>query len=313
MNFSSNELRAFVHGAAYVTEEVDGLHFHKCTERQENAWKQLNDVLYSRSFTTSGIRLEFETDAKSLSFSAPKGNRFELWVNGLFYRQFRLDELREHGEKPFAELGNGNKRFMLAFPSHTVGVISDLSLDGASYARPINYARRLLFLGDSITQGWNSTYNTLSFAYRTAMNLNADFLINGIGGAYYATTTFDAPPFDPDTVILAYGTNDFSKRSIEENITNTNGYLDLVKKFYGDRRVVVLTPIWRSDKDAEWLNVARSVIADAASKRGFETVDGDQLFPKNTAFFADGRLHPNDLGFSIYADRLTKYLTEKSL
>ena len=42
-NLTFEEIRALTHGAARVTEESDGLHFHKCTERQERAWKELKE------------------------------------------------------------------------------------------------------------------------------------------------------------------------------------------------------------------------------------------------------------------------------
>ena len=315
-NLSFEEIRALTHGAARVTEESDGLHFHKCTERQERTWKELNEFVYQNTFSTAGIRIEFETDAQKLAFNAPSGNKYEICVNGIFHCQFLLNNLRERNEKPVADLGDGVKRVMLALPSHgSRAVISSLSLEGETFVRPVVYSRRILFLGDSITQGWDSTYDTLSFAYRTAMNLDADFFINANGGAFYAPAAFDVLPFDPDTVIIAFGTNDFGNPNhpVERNIANANAYLDLVKKAYGDRRVVVLTPIWRNDKSEEWHKVARSSIEQSARERGFETIDGAKLLPKSTAFFADGFLHPNDLGFSIYADRLTKYLVEGSL
>lgn len=309
------EIRALTHGADHMEPAADGIHFHKCTERQENAWKAIDPDFYPRALATTGVRLEFETDAEAFTFEAPSGNRFEVLVNGLFDRQIRMNDLRAAGSEPKAAvpLGPGQKRVLFALPSHSEGVLASFSVENATFLRPVTYENesKILFIGDSITQGWNSQYDTFSFAYRTGLALNADFHICGIGGARYAPQTFEKVNFDPDTVIVAYGTNDFSSksRSAEENTANANAYLELVRQAYGSCRVVVLTPIWRSDKDEKWLTTARAAIADAARKRGFETVDGDRLFPKNTAFFADNYLHPNDLGFSVYAERLTAYLT----
>lgn len=312
MELTFTEIRSLTHGADHITEESDGLHFHKCTAKQEAAWEALEDVFYSRVRATCGIRLEMETDAEAIGFCAPSGNKFEVWVNGMFYRQILADDLRKIGETPTVTMEPGIKRIMFALPSHSTGVLSSFSLDGATFFRPVSYEKKMLFIGDSITQGWDAQYDTLSFAYRTATMLGVDFHICGVGGGRFVPETFDKVSFDPDTVVIAYGVNDFNTRhrTVEENVANANAYLDLVKSAYGDRRVVVITPIWLGKKDAEWNLVMRSSIANVAIEKGFEVVDGETLFPQNTAFFADGYLHPNDLGFSIYAERLIHYFTK---
>ena len=309
MELTFAEIRSLTHGSDHISEEADGLHFHKCTAKQEVAWEELGPAFHSRVRATTGVRLEMETDADAITFDAPSGNRFEVWIDGLFYRQILMNELREAGKTPTVEMAPGVKRVMFAFPSHSTGVLSSFSLNDATFFRPVCRERKMLFIGDSITQGWNSQYDTLSFAYRTATALGVDFHICGVGGGRFVPATFDRVAFDPDTVVIAYGVNDFNSKSrtTAENVANANAYLDLVKAAYGDRRVVVITPIWLGNKDAEWNRIMRSSIAEVATAKGFEVVDGETLFPKNTAFFADGYLHPNDLGFSIYAERLIDY------
>lgn len=309
MELTFSEICSLTHGADHITEESDGLHFHKCMAKQEAAWEALEEIFFSRVRATTGIRLEFETDADAITFCAPSGNKFEIWVDGMFYRQILADVLRQAGEIPNVKLKSGVKRIMFALPSHTTGVLSSFALDGATFFRPVSYEKKMLFIGDSITKGWDAQYDTLSFAYRTATMLGVDFHICAVGGGRYIPETFDRVAFDPDTVVIAYGVNDFNskRRTVEEIVASVNAYLDLVKNAYGDCRVVVLTPIWQGGKDAEWHRIARSSIANAATERGFDVVDGESLFPENPAFFADGYLHPNDLGFSIYAERLIRY------
>ena len=313
MKLTFAEIRSLTHGADHITEESDGLHFYKCTAKQEAAWEATGMDRF-RVHATTGIRLEVETDANAITFEAPSGNKFEVWINGMFYRQILVNDLRETGKTPVVQLEPGIKRIMFALPSHSAGVLSSFSLDGATFFRPVGYEKKMLFIGDSITQGWDSQFDTLSFAYRTATALGVDFHICGIGGARYIPETFDRVSFDPDTVVIAYGINDFDSthRTVAENIENINAYLDLVKETYGDRRVVVITPIWMAKKDAEWNRTMRTSIANVAIQKGFEIVDGETLFPKNEAFFADGYLHPNDLGFSVYAERLIAYFRKNS-
>ena len=87
----------------------------------------------------------------------------------------------------------------------------------------------MLFIGDSITQGWNSYYDTLSYAWRVSLYFNANSIINGIGGAFYEPQTFDVPDFDPDTVIVALGTNDFSKFKTTDEMLEEFAYLGKAK------------------------------------------------------------------------------------
>ncbi len=310
MELSFDEIRSLVHGADHITEEEDGLHFYKCTEKQMAAWEAVEEKFYSGVRATSGIRLELETDAEAITFAAPSGNKFEIWVNGMFYRQILAEEYRKQEEPiPPVELEPGVKKILFALSSHKTGVLSSFALEGATFCKPITYEKKMLFIGDSITQGWDSQFDTLSFAYRTGMALGVDFHICGVGGGRYLPETFDRVNFDPDTVVIAYGVNDFNRRGWDasEIAKNASDYLDLVKAAYGDRRVVVLTPIWLASKDAARNSLMRSTIANVAKEKGFEVVDGETLFPKNTAFYADGYLHPNDLGFSIFAERLIDY------
>lgn len=87
---------------------------------------------------------------------------------------------------------------------------------------------------------------------------NADCVINGVGGGFFSECTFDKPGFDPDIVIIAYGTNDFGRyASVDEFSPHVNGYLELVKEAYGDKKVFCILPIWRSDIDKYPQSTAR--------------------------------------------------------
>ena len=48
----------------------------------------------------------------------------------------------------------------------------------------------------------------------------------------------------------------------------------------------------------------RALIAEEAERLGMIHVDGLKLLPPMPAFFGDGYLHPNDNGFSLYAENL---------
>ena len=318
MKLNFETIKTITRGAVRVWEESGIFNFAKCTEKQVDAWYKFgSDVLGYRAKTTTGIRLDFYTDSKTFSFKTASGDKFEIRVDGMIRERF------VRGEDAFIEKtvkltdpilkDKDEFRVTLVFPSHSVGSLEYVEIDDGAYCKAVGYKTKMLFIGDSITQGHNSKYDSLSYAWRTVQYFDADAVINGIGGAYYMPESFDAIDFDPDTVILAYGTNDACKFDYAVMKEKTVGYLDLVKEHYGDKNVIVISPIWRArDTGAvmgEDFENKRKMVEDEAQKRGFYVVQGLKLVPPLADLYADKYLHPNDLGFGVYAENLIKEIS----
>lgn len=310
---SFNEIKEITFGALDIIKQNDGIHFYKCTEKQNKAWANLSKELGERALRTTGIRFHFITNSSKIQFSVSSGNKFEIWINGLLKQQILIDE-PESKRITDIELGEGEKNVMIAFPSHTTGILDFIEVEDNSYITPNKFSKKMLFIGDSITQGWESQFDTLSYAYRTGMHFDADFVIQGIGGASYYKSTFDMDiAYDPDTIIVAFGTNDYYLyHSVELVVGAAKEYLSLVKERYGDKRIVVITPIWRADMDEEPLKdnflPIRDGIEKVAKDLELEAVDGFKLVPHLRKFYADNFLHPDDNGFGLYAENLIKEL-----
>ena len=321
MKLTFEQIRSVTNGALRVTEEADGVHFYKCTEQQTAAWYSFSEMLGNGSRCTTGVRLDFITNSKSFSFSAPKGNKFEVWVDGLLRKQFDLKKCRETGETPSLPLCDplGNEkdevRVTLWLPSHAAGVLSSVELDDGATIRPYDgYRIRFLFIGDSITQGWNSTYDSQSYAHRVAAHFDASFVNQGIGGAFFHEKCFDKIDFEPDVVTIAYGTNDFGRfKTYDEMRRHTRAYLSLVKEEFPGKRVFVLTPIYREHREGKAMGTfenACAIVKEEALACGFTTIDGLSLVPPLPYFFAD-HVHPNEQGFGAYAENLIRQLSEQ--
>ena len=319
MKLSLEEIRKITDGALCVTEEADGFHFYRCTDRQINAWKDFSEFLHKGALCTTGIRLDFVTNSKTLRFAASDGNKFEVWVDGLPRKQFRADKCRESGEIPTLSLcnplghGKDEYRVTLWLPAHTKGVLSFVELDDGATLRPYDgYKMKLLFIGDSITQGWDASYDSLSYAHRVAAYYDASFVNQGIGGAFYHENCFDTIAFDPDVVTVAYGTNDFGRYpTYDEMRTHVRAHLSRIASEYAEKRIFVLTPIWRDRRDGKKMGTfegACAIVAEEAASLSLTVIDGLSLVPPNPEFFADGYIHPNDLGFGLYAENLIKVL-----
>ena len=119
--------------------------------------------------------------------------------------------------------------------------------------------------------------------------------------------------FEPDYITVAYGTNDyFTSASLDALETSCKAYFDRVQQLYGGKKIFYISPLWRADGDmvrrAGNLNECREVLIRQSQEHGFIHVDGYTLVPHSPFYFNDGFLHPNDLGFSLYSENLTKFL-----
>ena len=315
MLLTNDEIKSIAFGAVR-TEEKDGiLHFHKCTEKQVAAWYAESDTLGYRAESTTGIRLDFYTNSDNIAFKVARGGKFEVRINGIITHQYLQGETDVNFKAslviPQREAGE-RKRVSVIFPSHSIGLLSSFELDdGAYFERAKPQGKKFLFIGDSITQGCASYYDSLSYAYRLIDFFDADAVINGIGGAFFLPEAHDVPDFDPDAVFVAYGTNDFfhfPKAEVRES--KAREYLDLIKEAYGDKKVFVISPIWRANAECnvigEEFHAFRLYIENLARERGFYAIDGLTLVPPLPRMYNDKYLHPNDLGFSLYAENLIK-------
>ena len=313
MRLTLEQIKSVAFGALSIEEQADGIHFHKCTKKQEMAFAAFSDGFLERAKTTTCVCLDFHTTSKHLAFSSASGRKFEVYLDNLLRRQFDCDVLRAEGRCAELDLtdvlgGEADEiRVTLVFPSHSIGVLEYVELDDGATVVPHEFDRKLLFLGDSITQGWDSKYDSFSYAWRVSRFFNAESVVQGIGGAFFHETVFDTFDFDPDTVIVALGTNDFAKCStMEELRTNASAYLSMVAKAYAKKQVFVISPVWRADqmKTMGTFFDAREVIVEEIKKSGLRHINGLSLVPPMEEFMADERLHPNDLGFSLYAENL---------
>ncbi len=304
LNFE--QIQKLTVGAVDIEQTADGIHFYKMQKCQIEAFYALSEILGFRAKTTTGIRLDFETDSKFLAFEVKSGGRFEYLINGVYQGTVPITD--NHVKIDLA----APCRITLCFPSHDVGVIDHAELsDGASAVRH-TFDKKVLFIGDSITQGWNSGVDTLSYAYRTSFALNYDSIIQGVGGAYYHASTFADSGFDPDLVIVAYGTNDVNHfKTQDEMVEQLRLYLGKVKETYASSKIYAISPIWVSGGSEEkrmgnlWESYA--LIADEIEKCGVEHIRGLDLVPHERRYFADD-LHPNKDGFGEYAGGVIEWI-----
>ena len=318
MRLTFEQIKNITVGSVDTEERDGGIFFAKCTKKQLAAWAEKNATLAKNAAATTGVRLDLHTDSQNISFKVLSGKKYEILVDGLMFRQY----LSAKGNVISLELSDplGNKkdeyRVTVIFPSHDEPAgIEYVELDDGAFVKPHSFDRKILFIGDSITQGWASSHDSYSYAYRLSSFFNAESVIQGTGGAYFHEDCFDRIDFDPDVVFMAYGTNDFGHfKTYDELRAHADAHMALVAEEYKGKKLFYISPIWRNKRDGKAMGSfegCRNTLIECAEKNGFEHIDGLTLVPPRPELFQDEYLHPNDNGFSLYAENLIRQLVGK--
>lgn len=330
-------IKSITLGASGVTEEADGFHFYRFTQAEEAFYKERNADFYRKTFSTSGIKLEFETDASELYFNAdmaPSSSRtyfaFDLYIDGKYsdslknYTEEDEKTLKYHEkayklgafEKTFA-LGKGKKTVKLVFPWSVTPSVKAIELKDSTFVSPVKKSKKLLVYGDSITHGYDALHPSLSYAELMTAAFNAECVNKAIGGEIFCAelSSFKAD-FTPDFITVAYGTNDWNNvATAKEFERNCRGFIENLIKNYPGVKIFAFTPIWRdvSGKDDKFCKFEE---LDGFMHKIYSDYDAIQCIscrhfvPESSDYFADLTLHPNEKGFAPYASGIIAAIKE---
>lgn len=311
MRLTNEQIKRITFGWVEAEENDGVLRFYKNTAAQRAAWiDDGNEFVYDTACATTGIKLDFYTNSDYFKLEtatkSPNGEHFEVCVNGLYV------ETATDDDGYFLALGGGEKRVTVYLGSHRSTEIKSVEVGDGATVTPATYSTKILFTGDSITQGYNSKRDCNSYANIVARAFDAEAVINGCGGGYFLPSHFEKTSFDPDVVIIAYGVNDYYRCGDYETVErNATEFLLKVRAAYEGKKLFVITPIWC------WLNENAAIgdfteyckkLAALAEANGFTAIDGLKLVPHDRDFYAGDDLHPNELGFFAYAENLAREL-----
>ena len=328
------QIKSITQGAVKITKSDAGYNFFRFNENELEYYSKTNHA--HKSYSTSGIQLEFKTDATKFSMggsvksaSSRKYYAFDVFVDGKFIgdiKNYRMDDMIpdfttvDFPSDDFSSefnLGDGEKTVRVVFPWSIAPTVKSVELDGASYVEPVKKQKKMIMYGDSITQGYDAESPSRQYSVALAYALDAEAYNKAIGGEIFRPAlSAICNDIEPDYITVAYGTNDWRNSGSRENfIANATGFYKNLSQNYPNTKIFAISPIWRDGINAgggfgEFSEIEATIkeIADTLDNVTF--IYGFDLVPKSTEYFADLRLHPRNIGFDFYAENLAKKIKE---
>ena len=306
MKVSNEQLKSVYFGALRFEETEDGyLQAFQYTKSQMGYFKNAFDFWYDRCFATTAKTFEFTTKATKISFDYKfiwKGSEdsVELFVNGMATQICYVKDMGEEGTLSFA-LAEGEKNVVIYLPADATLLVRNFEINEAYV--PAKKGEKVLWIGDSITQGFGPLRSAQTYVSVANRFLNYDILNQGIGGYVYDKNSMvPMEGYQPDKIIIAMGTNQFGSPTMEA----VEEYYISLKEVYGDTPVLCVSPIWRGDRPEEYevfLRFCENVKKIAGQYPNVTVIDGLTLVPHLPEYYLDN-LHPNGLGMELYGRNL---------
>ena len=207
--------------------------------------------------------------------------------------------------------------------------------------------KKILFLGDSITEGAGASKIENNYVNKVGEKLGVESLNFGVGGTRIAKQNGDGNdryaeyfllrakkmPKDADLVFVFGGTNDFGHGdapigNINDRTDLTfygalNNLIEYLIETFGKEKIRFILPLARFDQDNPFgegnkkepsltLKGYVDIIREVLDEFGIESLDLSDSFikpltNKGDRLTVDG-LHPNDLGHKIIADKIVEYI-----
>ncbi len=306
MRLSNEQLKKIYFGAYSFRETEDGyVQAFQYTEKQMEYFRDASEFWYERCSASNAKTLELRATATQISFEykilwTGSEDSIELAVDGLITEIYYVKDLPHEGEISF-DLPAGEKAVVAYLPADATILIRNLAIN-ADFS-PVEKNGKVLWMGDSITQGFGPLRSAHTYVSVANRQLNYDILNQGIGGYVYDKNVLvKMDGYEPDKIIISMGTNQYGTESMED----IEEYYERLQEVYGYRPVLCITPIWRGDSpDGEpvLISFCRKLKEICSEYPNITVVEGFRLVPHLPEYFLDN-LHPNALGSEIYGHNL---------
>ncbi|MBR4731367.1 MAG: SGNH/GDSL hydrolase family protein [Lachnospiraceae bacterium] len=329
---TNEELKKYYFGAYSFEETEDGyLQAFQYTKAQMDYFQGAFDFWYDRCMASTSKTIELNTEATKVSFDFKiiwmgSPDSFELQVDGQITKiAYVMDFMKEGMPEPdFSkgfpgwnlpkegriewELPKGKKSVVIYLPADATVVVRNFEVN-APAERPAKN-EKVLWLGDSITQGFGPLRSGQTYVTVANRILNYDIVNQGIGGYVYdKKSLMKMDGYQPDKIIVALGTNQYGS----ETMTDVEEYYETLTGIYGNEiPILCISPIWRGDQPEgyeKFVSFCENVKKIAGSYKNVTVVDGFTLVPHLKEYYLDN-LHPNCLGTENYGRNLVEAIRE---
>jgi len=323
MKLDINELKDITFGVDRIEKINNEITFNRFTLNEENYYKENNINYLYKVYASSNIKLDFITDSTyikiKLSFNKGSSRNFsfiDIYKDDVLFKHlgsldsntFILDEK--------IDIGDNLKKITIYFPWSSSTKLLNFEIDDNSIIEPVKKDSLILFYGDSITQGYDSLYPSLSYANRVASYFNLNSINKAIGGEVFNKDLIDSSfKYDAKYIVVAFGTNDFEKdKSLEEFKKRSYEFYKKLSDLYNDSLILALTPIYRcdynviKDNNISFKDIENTIIENTKDIKNIRVIKCFDFIPENKSYFMDEYLHPNDNGFSHYSKALINEL-----
>lgn len=312
MILSNEELKKIYCGAYSFEETEDGyLRAYQYSKAQMDYFEKAFDFWYDRCMATTGKTIEISTEATKLSFDYKiiwKGSddSFELMTDGLISDIRYVKDMKDEGKVTF-DLKEGKKDIVIYLPVDATVLIRNFEID--SKYEPLSKGEKVLWLGDSITQGYGPLRSSQTYVAVANRILGYDILNQGIGGYIYDDKSLmKMEGYDPVKIIVAMGTNQY-----KDGTAMVEDYYKTLTGIYGNEiPILCITPIWRGDHPDEFdifTSFCDGVKKIASSYKNVTVIDGFEMVPHLEEYYLDN-LHPNCLGAEVYGRNLVEKIRQ---
>ena len=293
------------------------------TSEQLDFYSGRSDYDFTRSHSPTGIRLDFTTDAESVSFDflitgvpyvATSG--LDVREDGVFCDHLTLSAKERDKVQHYAYTRRKKERSRLTIdlPHGLIFIPFHFDLGDA---RPVRQPDKLaLFYGDSITHSAYIPTPSVSWTGMTAEALHARELNRGIGSFFFCR---DSLPKEadcrPDYLFVEYGFNDLALFDAPTRRENAEAYLGRLKELYPDASVWVITTDFgegagKTPEAREIRHAYCDEVEEIAQTRGMSVLRGERLVPTLPVFFVSDFVHLSEAGSGVFAHNIVKYMEE---
>ncbi len=309
MRLSNSDLKKIYYGAYRFAETDEGyLQSFQYTQEQTEYFRGADEFWYDRCIASTAKTLEFTTAAGKCGFDYKitwKGSEdsFELAIDGLIQKIYYVKDMKDEGRLEF-DLPEGSKRVTIYLAADATVLIRNFDIDGEY--EPVKKGMKVLWLGDSITQGFGPLRSACTYVSVANRLLDYDIINQGIGGYVYdKNSLMKMEGYTPDRIIVALGTNQFG----DESMVPVEEYYERLIGIYGESiPIISITPLWRGDVEngePTLMEFCEKLKKICARYSNIKVIEGWGLVPHLSEYYLDD-LHPNVIGAEVYGRNLVE-------